>query len=259
MTSTRTTLITGASAGIGEAFARELAAKGDRLILTARRADRLTTLAAELSAKHGIECVAIPADLGTPDGAQSLFAETERRGLTVDLLINNAGFGKFGKFEGYSVETYAQMIQLNITSLVALSHLYLTGMRARKQGGIINVASTAAFPPTPGYTVYGATKAFVLSFSQALAVEAAYDGVRVSVLCPGATVSEFQEIAQTGTGKAGTLGWQSAQTVVQVGLHGYEAGKVIVVSGLLNRLSAALVSVMPRSVVRRVAARINGM
>ncbi len=259
MTSIHTTLITGASAGIGEAFARELAAKGDRLILTARRVDRLTALAAELTAKHDIECVVIPADLGTPDGANTLFAETERRGLIVDLLINNAGFGKFGKFEQYSAETYAQMVQLNITSLVTLSHLYVAGMRARKHGGIINVASTASFQPTPGYTVYGATKAFVLSFSQALSVEAAHDNVHVSVLCPGGTVSEFQDIAQTGSGKAGTPGWQSAQTVARNGLRGYEAQKVIVVSGLVNRLSAAIVSILPRSVVRQIAARINGM
>lgn len=259
MDTIRTTLITGASAGIGEAFARELAAKGDRLILTARREDRLNTLAAELRATHNIECVTIPADLGVAGGAEKLFAETERLGLTVDLLINNAGFGKYGKFENYSVDIYQQMIQLNITSLVTLSHLYIAGMRARKQGGIINVASTAGFPPTPGFTVYGATKAFVVSFSQALAVEAARDAVRVCVLCPGATVSEFQQVAQTGTGTANTPGWQSAQTVARNGLRGYEAGKVIVISGLLNKLSTLAVGLLPRSFVRQMAGRISGM
>src|SRR5579859_6444870 len=145
----RTSLITGASAGIGEAFARVLGARGDRLILTARRGDRLDTLADELKQKHGTESVVIPLDLGTSGGSAQLFAETERRGLAVDLLINNAGFGKYGEFMDHPAEVQAEMIQLNVTVLVELSRFYLTGMRTRRQGGIINVASVAGFPPTP--------------------------------------------------------------------------------------------------------------
>src|ERR1700694_685167 len=210
-----TTLITGASAGIGEAFAWELAPRGERLILVARREDRLKKLAAELKAKHNCDCVVIAADLAVSGGAAALFAETERRNLMVDLLINNAGFGKYGPFESQPLETYDQMVQLNITSLVDLTYLYLRGMRARKNGGILNVASVAGFPPVPNFAVYGATKAFVVSFSQALAVEAARDNVHVSVLCPGSTLSEFQEVAGTGAVAAGAPGYQTLAAVAR--------------------------------------------
>ncbi len=254
---TRTTLITGASAGIGEAFTRELAARGDKLILTARRADRLAQLATELKTAHNTDCVILPADLSVAGGAQRLFAETERRGLTVDLLINNAGFGKYSAFEKQPLEIYQQMIQLNVTSLVELSYLYLSGMRARKRGGMINLASTAGFPPAPKFAVYGATKAFVVSFSQALAVEAAADGVRVCVLCPSATVSEFQAVANTQIVEDGAPGYETAQAVARAGLRGYEAGKVIVVSGLMNKLTVLATGLLPRSIVRRAAGMIN--
>jgi hypothetical protein len=252
----RTALITGASAGIGEAFARLLAARGDKLILTARRVDRLQTLADELKKAYGTESVVIAVDLVKPDGAANLFAETEKRGLVVDLLINNAGFGKYGKFWEQPVSAYADMIQLNITALMTLSHLYLAGMRARKHGGIINVASVAGFPPMPNFSVYAASKAFVLSFSQALAIEAKADGVMVSVLCPGSTATEFQDVA---SGKADLTtapverNVQTAEDVARAGLDGYEAGKIIVVSGTFNKLSAAAIGFLPRSLVRRVA------
>ena len=249
----QTTLITGASAGIGEAFARECAARGDRLILVARRADRLEALAAELKSAHQTESIVIPIDLGTIDGARQLFTETEKRGLIVDLLINNAGFGKYGTFEKQPLDTYDQMVQLNITSLVDLSYLYVAGMRARKHGGILNVASVAGFPPTPYFSVYGASKAFVLSFSQALAVEVHADNVKVSVLCPGATVSEFQAVAGSEIVKDGASGYQTSAEVAREGLQGYEAGKVIVVTGLQNKVAAAALNFIPRSLVRRIA------
>jgi len=256
----RTTLITGASAGIGEAFARLLAARGDRLILTARRADRLQTLADDLKKAYGTESVVIAADLVKPDGPAALFAETEKQGLTVDLLINNAGFGKYGAFWEQPISAYADMIQLNITALMTLSHLYLVGMRARKHGGILNVASVAGFPPAPNFSVYAATKAFVVSFSQALAVEAKADGVHVSVLCPGSTATEFQAVAADKaelTTASVENNVQTAEAVARAGLDGYEAGKVIVVSGAFNKLSVAAIGLLPRSVVRRVAASVT--
>jgi len=253
----RTSLITGASAGIGEAFARLLAARGDKLILTARRVDRLQALAAELKAAHGTESIVIPVDLTKPDGAADLFAETEKLGLTVDLLINNAGFGKYGLFWEQPISVYSDMIQLNITALMTLSHLYVAGMRDRKHGGIINVASVAGFPPAPYFSVYAATKAFVVSFSQALAVEVKADGVKVSVLCPGSTATEFGDVAKSKTElKTAPAGGTvlSADAVARIGLDGYEAGKIIVVSGAFNKLTVAALSLLPRSIVRRAVA-----
>ena len=252
----RTTLITGASAGIGEAFARLLAARGEKLILTARRIDRLQTLAHELKTAYGTECVIIAADLAKPDGAATLFAETEKQGLVVDLLINNAGFGKYGQFWEQPIGTYADMIQLNITALMMLSHLYLAGMRARKKGGIINVASVAGFPPAPNFSVYAATKAFVVSFSQALAMEAKADGIVVSALCPGSTATEFQSVAADKTTLTTALVKRnvlSAEAVARIGLDGYEAGKIIVVSGTFNKLTVAAIGLLPRSIIRSVA------
>jgi len=256
----RTSLITGASAGIGEAFARVLATRGDRLILTARREDRLRTLADELKQKHGTECVAIPLDLAASGGAAQLFAETEKRGLAVDLLINNAGFGKYGEFMDHPAEVQAEMIQLNVTVLVELSRLYLTGMRERRRGGLINVASVAGFPPTPYFSVYGATKAFVISFSQGLAVEMRPYGIHVCVLCPGSTATEFQAVASGAselvTQPAGGLA-QTAEAVAQAGLAGYEAGKLIVVPGLFNKLEVLAVGIIPRPIIRRGSAMVN--
>ncbi len=253
----RTTLITGASAGIGEGFARILAARGDRLILTARRADRLQLLADDLQRKHGTESTVIPADLSAPGGAEALFTETEQRGLNVDLLINNAGFGKYGSFLSQPLQTYQDMIQVNITALVDLSYLYLKGMRARKQGGIINVASIAGFPPMPYFGIYGATKAFIVSFSQALAEEVRQEGIRVSALCPGSTATEFDAVASNAADKKNSTigrGVLSAEAVARIGLDGYEAGKVLVISGLSNKMLAVMVGLMPRSVLRRAVA-----
>lgn len=258
--SARTTLITGASAGIGEAFARVLAPRGDRLILTARREERLRALADELKQKHGTESVIIPLDLGADGGAGQLFSETEKRGLTVDLLINNAGFGKYGEFIDHPAEVQAQMIQLNVTVLVELSRLYVSGMYARKRGGIINVASVAGFPPTPYFTVYGATKAFVISFSQGLAVEARPYGVHICALCPGSTATEFPAVASdaselTARPAGGIV--QTAEAVAKAGIEGYEAGKLLVVPGLFNKLEVIAVGLAPRALVRRGAAMVN--
>ncbi|HEX4951733.1 MAG TPA: SDR family oxidoreductase, partial [Blastocatellia bacterium] len=183
----KTVLITGASYGIGEAFAQRLAAGGAHLILTARSLDRLETLAAQLRTQHGVNVTVIGADLAATTGAREVFEETNRAGLQVDLLINNAGFGALGDFAQLSLPRQLEMIQVNITALVELTHLYLQSMRARRSGAILNVASTASFQAVPYFAVYAATKAFVLSFSESLAEENRSYGIRVMALCPGST------------------------------------------------------------------------
>jgi short-subunit dehydrogenase len=190
-----TALVTGASGGIGEAFARQLAAQGKDLILVARSEEKLHSLARELAAAHGVRTHVIVADLARHDSASALYAEIERLGLDVDLLINNAGYARAGAFAELALDEQADMIRLNVNTLVELSRLYLPAMRGRGWGGIINVASNAAFQPVPYLAVYAATKAFVLSFSEALAEEVARDGVSVMALCPGATATGFQERA----------------------------------------------------------------
>ncbi|MBC8137860.1 MAG: SDR family NAD(P)-dependent oxidoreductase [Fibrella sp.] len=190
-----TVLITGASRGIGAALARALAKRGVRsLILTARAGGDLETLAAELFASHGTRVETVVADLSDAAAPAAIKAETDRRGLTVDLLINNAGWGTHGTFDATDPAKSRDMIEVNVQALVELSHLYLPQMIARNRGGIVNIASTAAFQPVPFMAVYGATKAFVLSFTEALAVEVTEqgaDGVRIVGLCPGGTATSF--------------------------------------------------------------------
>ncbi len=190
-------LITGASSGIGEVFARELARAGRSLILVARSTDKLESLRAELQSAHpGVEVVVIPLDLSQQNAPAELFAGTESRGLYVDLLMNNAGFGAFEPFAELQLERQLEMLRLNVEALVALTHFFLQPMRARRAGAVINIASTAAFFPGPYFATYAATKAFVLSFSQALFVENRSHGVLVTAVCPGATATNFFEVAK---------------------------------------------------------------
>jgi short-subunit dehydrogenase len=251
----QTVLITGASYGIGEAFARSLAAGGAHLILTARSRDRLEALAGELRERHRRQIAVIPADLAQPMGAEEIFRETERRSLPVDLLINNAGFGVVGNFSRLPLARQLEMIQVNVTALTALAHLYLQPMLARRAGAIINVASTASFQAVPYFAVYAATKAFVLSLSEALWAECRERGVRVLALCPGPTATHFQEVAGTtrhrAPGKA-----QTPEEVVRVGLDALARGRSHVVSGFGNRLQTEIERFVPRDVVTRIAARV---
>src|SRR5512139_593388 len=183
-------LVTGASAGLGVDFARQLSSKGMRLVLVARRKDRIDALAAELGNAR-----AVAADLSLPGAADALMADFDAHGEHVQLLVNNAGFGLAGRFAKLDSKRQRQMIDLNCGTLVELAHAVLPGMIERKQGAILNVASTAAFQPGPGMAVYFATKAFVLSFSEALHEEVRKDGVTVSALCPGPTATEFGQVA----------------------------------------------------------------
>lgn len=247
----RWALVTGASSGIGTAFARALAARGMHLVLTARREERLRELGEELERRHGIRTAVIPADLGEPGAAEPLWrAATE--GREIHLLVNNAGFGARGEFTAVARETQSRMVQLNCVALLELAHLALEEMHARGEGGVINVASTAAFQPIPLMATYAATKAFVLSLSEALADESRRRGVRVLALCPGPVPTEFQEVAGTavGTGSPGVL---SAEEVVATALRALERGRGHIVPGLLNRATAAVARRAPLGFSARMA------
>ncbi len=247
----KTALVTGASSGIGEAFARALAARGAHLVLAARSAAKLEALAAELSARHGIRASAIPADLARPGAAGELAREIQARALVVDALINNAGFATYGPFESTSPEREREEVQLNVAAVVELCHAFLPGMLARGQGAIVNVASTAAFQPVPYMAVYGATKAFVLSFTEALWYEARERGVSVLALCPGATETRFFEVAQA----PGLFpSREKPEAVVERALRALARGRAHVIPGLGNELLVQSARFAPRSGVTRMAA-----
>ena len=242
------TLITGASAGLGAEFARQCAARGDELILVARRRDRLEALVAELGVGH-----VVALDLAAAGAPERLLGEVEALGFTVSRLINNAGFGLAGRFAALPLPRQREMIDLNVAALVALCHLVLPAMIARRDGGILNVASTAAFQAGPGMGVYFASKAFVLSFTEALHEEVRSQGVRVSALCPGPTATEFGEVAGV-TGERFDRFSADARSVVAAGLTGLERNKAIVIPGLMNKLTAQSNRVVPRAAVRRIVA-----
>jgi len=247
------TLITGASAGLGAEFARQCHARGDELILVARRRDRLEALAQELGGKVHV----IAADLSEPDAPSQLVEEVEGLGLWVGTLVNNAGFGLIGKFERLPLDRQLQMIDLNIRALTALAHLVLPEMKARREGSILNVASTAAFQAGPGFGVYFATKAYVLSFTEALHQELKGSGIHVSALCPGPTRTEFGEVA--GIGRKGRFDRFSAdaESVVAAGLRGLLRNKAVIVPGLSNKVSASSNRIIPRPLMRRIVASLK--
>ena len=241
-------LITGASAGLGAEFARQLSAKGHRLVLVARRKERLDELAAELGNARAVEM-----DLSEPAAAERLMADVANHGEHVDMLINNAGFGLTGRFAELDGKRQREMIDLNCGALTELTHAVLPGMIERRSGGILNIASTAAFQPGPGMAVYFATKAFVLSFSEALHDEVKRHGVKVSCLCPGPTRTEFRSVS--GFDPKGPLGKLSADaaSVVRAGLNGLERNRAVVVPGFANKAISQVNRLLPRAVVRRAA------
>ena len=248
----KTALITGASFGIGEAFARELASTGTNLILTARSRERLDDLAEELTKRHRITVATLVADLTEAGAAGRIFADSSHLSNGVDLLINNAGFGLVGDFVDQPLIRQIEMIRVNVIALVELSHLFLGQMMERRSGAIINVASTASFQAVPYFAVYGATKAFVLSFSEALSVECQPSTVRVLALCPGPTKTHFQAVAGS-TGRRGPNKMQTAEEVVRTALDALARGREHVVSGMSNRIMVQLERVIPRSIVARAA------
>lgn len=246
-------LITGASSGIGEVFARRLAARGRNVLLVARSEEKLATLCNELGRSNSIRAQYVAMDLSQPESPARLFEEAAQRGLTIDLLINNAGFGSFGEFARADLARELNMIDLNIKALVELTHRFLAPMRERKQGAIINVASTAAFQAVPFMATYAATKAFVLSFSEALWEENRPHGIKVMALCPGVTDTNFFEAAR-GT-KPPARASQTPEEVVETALRGLARGKSHIVSGWTNRAMMEAERLAPRALVTRMAGR----
>lgn len=244
-----TTLITGASSGIGEAFARKLAARGHNLLLVARSEDKLITLCNELGRSQRIRAQFVAMDLTEENAAQTLFDETVKRELQVDFLINNAGFGSMGDFATLDLAKELTMIDLNIRSLVDLTYRFIQPMRERKSGRIINVASTAGFQAVPFMATYAGTKAFVLSFSEALWEENRPFGIRVMALCPGVTDTNFFEASSMQRPPARTS--QTPDQVVDTALRAFKRGKSAVVSGWANLIMTESERVLPRKLVLR--------
>jgi len=247
-------LVTGASAGIGEALARRIAADGYDLVLVARRGDRLSALAETLP----VTAHTVTLDLADPAAGEALAAELEAIGRPVDVLVNNAGFGHVGPFATSGGATERGMVDLNVRALVDLSHRLLPGMLERGRGGILNVASTAAYQPGPGMAVYYASKAFVLSFSEALWEEARREGVTICALCPGPTVSEFGAVSGLGNKALFRLARKmSADEVADRGWRAFLKGRRVVITGLQNRLTAVSVGFVPRRVLLPVIRRLQ--
>jgi short-subunit dehydrogenase len=245
------TLITGASAGLGAEFARQCAARGEELVLVARRRDRLEALAAELGHAH-----VVAADLAEPGAPARIAEAVARLGLEIATLINNAGFGAIGRVDSLPPDRQAEMVDVNIRALVALTCAFVPAMVARGAGAILNVASTAAFQPGPGFAVYFASKAFVLSFTEALHQEMKGRGVRVSALCPGPTRTEFGEVAGMRRSVPAFLSADAA-SVVRAGLRGLDRNRALVIPGLANKLTAQAGRFLPRAVMRRVVASLK--
>jgi short-subunit dehydrogenase len=249
----KATLITGASSGIGEAFARRFASRGENVVLVARSEDKLAGLCNELGRANNVNAQYVALDLTESDAPEKLFEETNKRELEVETLINNAGFGSMGDFTTLEVKRELNMIDLNIKSLVALTYLYLKPMRERKEGTIINVASTAAFQGVPYMATYAATKAFVLAFSEALWDENRAFNVHVMALCPGVTETNF--FAAANSDKPPMRIAQTADEVVDTALKGLKRGKSHIISGWTNYLMTESERLVPRSVVARIAGK----
>lgn len=245
-------LITGASSGIGLELARLFAADGAELVLVARSEDKLTALAADLKNQHGTRSHVIVKDLARPDAAQQLVDELSRSGIQVDVLVNNAAFGARGTVAELPIQRQLDMLQLNVTSLTALTLLLLPGMIARGRGGVLNVGSTAGFQPGPMMAMYYACKAFVLSFTEALGEELRKTPLRVSCLAPGPTHTGFAAVADMEESNLFKLGAMDAATVARAGYRGFRKGRFLVVPGLKNKIGTFLVRLTPRFLVRKV-------
>lgn len=246
-----TALVTGATSGIGREFAVQYAVRSHDLVLVARREAELTALAAELSETHGIEVTALPCDLGDPAARAALLEEIASRGLVIDVLVNNAGFGAVGPFAEETLERTTGMVELNCQAVVELAHALLPGMLERHRGTIINVASTASFQPLPRFSVYAATKAFVLSFTRGLAGECQGTGVDVIAICPGPTSTQFFEVAHAPQMMASMR--RTPAQVVATTFAGLEKGRHVVVDGLANRVGAVLGRFAPDALLTRIA------
>jgi uncharacterized protein len=251
----RWAVVTGASSGIGAEIARVLAGRGYALVLVARREERLAALAGELAGPEPVEVLAL--DLAEPGAPARLFAALDGRGIALHTLVNNAGFGLRGAFADLPLDRQEAMVDVNVRALTSLSRLALPGLIGRRAGGILNLASLAAFQAGPHLAVYYATKAYVLSLSEALHEEAKPHGVVVTALCPGPVRTEFIDKAGMGDLKLFRSAAMDAATVARAGVDGYEAGRAIVIPGARNRLGALGAKLLPRAVSRRVAGMIQ--
>jgi hypothetical protein len=258
-TGTETVLVTGASSGIGLELARCFAADGCRLILVARKGIALEDLASELRKAHKIQAQVFTADLAQPDTPNRLLGQLQAAGIKVDVLVNNAGFGAQGRFAELPIGRQLDMLQVNITALTHLTGLLLPGMIERRRGGVLNVASTAAFQPGPGMAVYYATKAFVLSFTEALAEELAGTGVTATAVCPGPTTTNFGHAAGGKFKPIARKVSMTAASVARLGHRAYRSGRVVAITGLRNKIPAFAVRLTPRSLVRKIAKRFNAL
>lgn len=249
-----TALITGASSGIGEAFARRLAADGYDLFLVARSEDKLRSLCSELTAKHSIDADFFAIDLSKNGPDTAVFDETEKRGIEINLLINNAGFGSMGDFADLPLDRELEMIDLNIRALVGLTHRYLAPMRERKSGTVINVSSAAGFQPIPFMATYAASKSFVTAFSEAIAEENRPFGIQVLALCPGSTKTNFfdaSSIDRVTTAK----GQQTVEEVVETAISAMNGKRSKIVSGWTNYLVATATNFVPNSLIAKALAK----
>lgn len=249
-------LVTGASSGLGAAFAREYARRGKPLLMTARRADRLEALVRELGER--VPCQAIVADLSVRAAPQAVFAEAQTRGLHVDTLVNNAGYGVPGRFLSSDWKTHADFLQVMVTAVAELTHHFLPAMEARGYGRILNVASTAALvPSSAGHTLYGASKAFVIRFSESLAMETRPRGVHVTALCPGMTYTEFHDVngMRERVSRLPKSLWLDADTVARLGIDAVERGDLRCVTGGTNRLVTGLCKYLPEGIARAIVDR----
>jgi uncharacterized protein len=253
----RTALITGASAGLGREFARLAARDGHDVVLVARRKDRLLELAKELESAHAVRSTVIDADLADYRAPQGVFDHVKAAGLSIDILINNAGFGSHGNFVDADLAREAEMVDVNIRALMALTHLFVPPMLARKSGRVLNVASLAGFVPGPKMATYYASKAFVLSFTEALAMELRGTGVTVTASCPGPVATEFGAVAKS---ERTNLFRGGPADAVSVATHAYRAmlaGKVVAIPGFKNKLTALSIRLGSRAIVRRMTAWMN--
>jgi hypothetical protein len=252
-----TVLITGASSGIGLELAKCFAADGSRLILVARSKEALEKLAEELRRENKIEAIVLTADLSLPETSKRIFRELSAQKISVDVLVNNAGFGLHDSFVKLPLQRQLEIIQVNVTALTELTGLFLPGMIGRKRGGILNVGSVAGFLPGPNMTVYYATKAFVLSFTEALAEELEGTGVTVSAFCPGGTETNFSRIAREGKSRISKTKKMPAEQAARYGHRAFRKNRVVTIPGFQNRFMVFLTRFLPRWAVRKAAHSYN--
>jgi short-subunit dehydrogenase len=253
----KTALVTGASSGLGTEFAWLFAAEGCDVVVVARRHDKLVALAEEIKVKHPVEVHVLSEDLAQPGAAKRIGDELSKRNIEVEFLVNNAGFGGSGAFAERDLAREVEMVQVNIVALVELTHRLLPGMLARKSGRILNIGSTAGFLPGAFMAVYYATKAFVNSFTEALSVELAGTGVTATVSCPGATATEFAQVAGNAASALFKARVMSAREVAEDAYHAMMKGEPMSVAGFTNKLRIASLRLAPRGTARSIAANLN--